>query len=100
MVEDQPRIHIRFPHVEDFEGAVAALRATGARPELRGRCFVIEGTMTIPEVVALFDLMRWVDGGSDPAPFEVSFNCEIEGDETLRDDAVEWWEKTCMEAWG
>jgi len=70
--DDSPKIYFELPGVEHFEPAIALVRATGARG-IRARTFVIDGPMTIPQVVALLRLdgySGW-DGGQGAFGFSV-----------------------------
>ncbi len=80
-----------MPGVEDFTGAVAAVRATGATM-VRSHHFVIDSPMTVPQVMALFHLPEWVDGATDPGHFTFEFENEPEEDDSLSDDAYDWYE--------
>jgi hypothetical protein len=99
MEQIRPSIRIKLPPVEDFAGAVMAVRATGARPDPgRQRGFVIDGPMAVREVAALQELMGWVDGGSERARFAVTIDLHSDSEEGRREDAAEWWEE-CWNAW-
>jgi len=60
-----PVIRFWMPRAEDFSGAVALVRATGARGDGQLRHFAIDGPMTIPQVSALLELIQYPWDGGD-----------------------------------
>jgi len=73
MAEEDPCIYIILPGVENFAGAVAAVRATGAKPVPRQqRTFVLDEPRTIAQVDALLDLTHWRDSGTEGEGFWIN----------------------------
>jgi hypothetical protein len=92
MSEELPTISIIMPGVEDFEGAIAAVRATGAHL-VHSHVFEIVNPMTVAQVMALYRLPNWLDGANDPGHFTIEFENEPEDGDSLRDDAGAWYEQ-------
>ena len=86
---DEPEMHVRFSNdlvrfIEDarFQGA---LKHSGVIVPVRHRRTVFD--LTEEEILATFQLLyvvkRWMDETFDPAGYNVGWNCEAVGGQTL-----------------
>lgn len=88
-----PHITIVMPSVDDFDSAVAMVRATGAHVAGSHR-FVIDGPMTVEQMSYLLQIKdARLHAGTDERRFEISVDPEPSGptDEEWA-DAQRWYE--------